>query len=169
VTAPRTGVRGTVVGIADMRISSDPAERLVTFALGSCLGIALFDPVARVGALAHVMMPSAGFDPQRADRSPLAFVDSGVPLLFREGYRAGAVKERMIVSVAGGATAADRQEEDRFQIGKRNVLMLRRLLWKNDVLIHAHDLGGVRMSRTMMLTIGTGEVRVRVNGSERRL
>jgi chemotaxis protein CheD len=155
-----------VVGVADVRISNDASERLITYALGSCLGIAVHDPVARVGGLLHVMLPTGAIDPAKMAAKPAMFVDSGVPLLFKECYRLGAVKERMIVKVAGGAHAGAREEDDRFQIGKRNVLALRKLLWKNGVMIHAQDTGGVQTSRTMWLDLATGAVTLKVNGVE---
>ena len=169
MSAPAAPVRTTVVGLGTMAVSTDACERLITYALGSCLGVALYDPLARVGGLAHVMMPSSTMDPERARESPLAFVDSGVPALFRECYRAGAAKDRLLVKVAGGATTAAEGDADQFQIGKRNLLMLRRLLWRNEVLIHAHDVGGVRISRTMTLAVASGDVMVRANGVDRRL
>ena len=146
MSAPVAPLRTTVVGLGAMSVSSHPGDRLITYALGSCLGVALYDPVARVGGLAHVMMPSSAMDAERARESPLAFVDSGIPALFRECYRAGAAKERLMVKVAGGATTAAEGDYDQFQIGKRNLLMLRRLLWRNEVLIYSHDVGGVRIA-----------------------
>src|SRR5690606_33471231 len=94
-----------VVGMADLRVSNSPDERLVTYALGSCLGIAVYDPTARVGGLLHVMLPLSSTDMARAAENPALFVDTGVPELFRSCYRLGASKQRMIVRVAGGASA----------------------------------------------------------------
>jgi chemotaxis protein CheD len=158
-----------VVGVGALRLSADPAERLVTYALGSCLGIAIHDPVARVGGLLHAMLPNSLIDAEKARNTPAMFVDTGVPLLFRESYKLGARKERMIVKVAGGAAAGADESADQFQIGKRNVLALRKLLWKNGVLLHAHDVGGVQTSRTVYLDVGTGVLTVRSNGSETQL
>lgn len=148
-----------VVGIADMRLSTSADDELVTYALGSCLGISLFDPVSRVGGLLHVMLPDSGIDEARAEDNPSVFVDTGVPQLFKRCYAAGAAKERLQVVVAGGAyTGAG--EADHFQIGQRNVTMLRRLLWKNGVLIHKQDVGG-REARTMSLSMQSGQVRLK--------
>ncbi|MCS6861095.1 MAG: chemotaxis protein CheD [Abditibacteriales bacterium] len=157
-----------IVGVADMKVSSHPDDVLITYALGSCLGIAIHDPVARVGGLLHVMLPLSTIDPAKAKENPYMFVDTGVPRLFIECYKAGAKKERLVVKVAGGASLQGHGEEDHFQIGKRNFLMLRKLFWKNGVLINAHDVGG-QDSRTMSLHIGSGEVLLRANGQERRL
>lgn len=158
-----------VVGMADVQVSADPGERLVTYALGSCLGIAVYDPVARVAGLLHVMLPTAALDAEKARTNPAMFVDTGVPALFKACYARGAVKQRMVVKVAGGAHAGLDEQQDRFQIGKRNMLTLRQLLWKNGVLIEAHDTGGYQLSRTMSLDVDTGAVLLKTNGKESTL
>ncbi len=152
-----------IIGVADMKVSKTPGDLLITYALGSCLGIAIYDPVACVGGLLHVMLPVSTIDPAKAAENPYMFVDTGVPKLFVECYKAGAHKPRLIVKVAGGASL-NRTEEDQFQIGKRNLVMLRKLLWKNGVLLQAHDVGGTH-SRTMALEIGSGKVTIKANGT----
>jgi len=158
-------VRPTIVGMADVKVSNTPGDTLITYALGSCLGIVVHDPVARVAGLLHVMLPSSLIDEAKAKLQPAMFVDSGVPLLFKECYRLGARKERMTVSVAGGSFSGRSASDDAFQIGKRNMLTLRKLLWKNGVLIHADDTGGVQQSRTMSIVVSSGLVQLRTNGT----
>jgi chemotaxis protein CheD len=154
-----------IVGIADMQVSADPADLLITYALGSCLGITVHDPVVGVGGLLHVMLPEASIDAQKARENPLMFVDLGVPLLFRRAYALGAKKERIVAKVAGGATTGPTDAEDRFQIGKRNFVKLRELFWKNGVMLSGHEVGG-RVSRTLSLNVGTGEVVLKADGLE---
>lgn len=158
-----------IIGIAEMAVSSAGGERLVTYALGSCLGVCVHDPVAGVGGLLHVMLPSSEIDPQKAQRNPCMFVDTGVPELFRAAYRAGAQKERLVVKVVGGAACGDGDQPDSFQVGKRNVLTLKKLLWKNGVILRAEDVGGQRLSRSVFLQVATGEVLVKTNGRESTL
>jgi len=146
-----------IVGVGGMYVSNARGDRLVAHALGSCLGVAVFDPVARVGGLLHVPLPSSSDDQARSRGRPLEYVDTAVPALFRDCYRLGAAKQRLRVAVAGGASAGD-TIADGFQIGKRNLIMLRKLLWKNGVLIHAHDVGGTRVWRTISLDVATGRV-----------
>ena len=160
-----TPLRPTIVGMADVKVSNTPGDTLITYALGSCLGIVVHDPVARVAGLLHVMLPSSLIDETKAKLQPAMFVDSGVPLLFKECYRLGARKERMTVSVAGGSFSGRSASDDAFQIGKRNMLTLRKLLWKNGVLIHADDTGGVQQSRTMSIVVSSGLVQLRTNGT----
>jgi chemotaxis protein CheD len=153
-----------IIGIADMKVTSDPEDILVTYALGSCLGVAIYDPVARVGGLLHVMLPMSTIDPVKATENPCMFVDTGVPLLFHRTYKAGAARERLLIRVAGGANVSG-SVEDRFEIGKRNFLVLRKLLWRNGLLLKSHDVGG-HHSRTMALYLNIGQVTVKANGVE---
>ncbi len=157
-----------VIGVADMKVSRTVGDVLITYALGSCLGILVHDPVAQVGGLLHVMLPDSSIDPLKAQANPAMFVDTGVPKLFKACYELGAKKERMIVKVAGGAHQGTDESADRFQIGKRNAVQLRQLLWKNGVMIKAQDVGGIQLSRTVSLEIGSGDVVIKLNGGESR-
>ena len=145
-----------VVGVADMKICATPGELVVTHALGSCLGIAIHDPVAQVGGILHVTLPLSSMAPDKAKANPYMFVDTGLPRFFREAYAAGAVKERLVVKVAGGANL-NSDHNDRFAIGKRNRIVLRKLFWKNSILVDGEDVGG-DSPRTMYLEVGSGAV-----------
>jgi chemotaxis protein CheD len=156
-----------VVGLGAMDVTSATDATLVTYALGSCLGVAVYDPVARVGGMLHAMMPRSEIDVARADERPALFVDTGIPALFRACYALGARKDRLVVRLAGGASIHG-ADEDQFQIGKRNLLMARQLFWKNGVLVHAQDVGGSAW-RTMTLHIRSGTVVVRSGRTDRQL
>ena len=157
-----------IIGVADMRVSANPGDILATYALGSCLGITLYDSVAKVGGMAHIMLPLSTGDPGKAALKPLMFVDTALPKLFIACYKAGAKKQRIIVKVAGGAAPLDTGRGDYFEIGKRNFIVLRKVLWKNGVLLKASDVGG-KQSRTMTLNIATGEVTLKSNGVRKTL
>ncbi len=158
-----------VVGMADLKVSSSADDRIITYALGSCLGVVAYDAVAGVGGMLHVMMPESEIDKKKAEANPYMFVDTGIPQLFKQCYALGAKKERMEVRVAGGAYQGEDESMDRFQIGKRNFIALRKLLWKNGVMIKASDVGDVQRSRTMALAVGSGRVTVKCNGVEQAL
>lgn len=157
-----------VVDVADLKVCAQQGDSIITYALGSCLGITIFDPESRVGGMLHAMLPQSTIDPKKAAENPFMFVDTGVPRLFHECYRIGAQKQRLVVKVAGGACARGNEQDDYFQIGKRNMVMLRKLLWKNGVLITAHDVGG-SSPRTMSLDIDTGDVYIKSNGNAWKL
>jgi chemotaxis protein CheD len=162
--AVAVAARPVIVGMADLKVSGNAHDTLITYALGSCLGIVAHDPVVGVAGLLHVMLPNSQIDDVKAKEQPFMFVDTGVPMLFRECYRLGAKKERMTIIVAGGSFSGRGDGDDTFQIGKRNLLTLRKLLWKNGVLIHADETGGMQQSRTMSVNVATGVVQLRTNG-----
>ncbi len=153
------------VGIAEIALSTSSEDEIVTHALGSCLGIVVYDPIAVVGGMLHVMLPLSTIDPAKAKANPAMFVDTGVPKLFMESYKLGAKKERLIVSVAGGAAVGSAERSDFFEIGKRNMIMLRKLLWKNGVILKGTDVGGAS-SRQLRLHLSDGRVLVRSEGTE---
>lgn len=150
-----------VVGVADMLASNDARAELATHSLGSCLGLAIYDPIQRVGGLLHVMLPDSRIDPAKAASSPYMFVDTGVPRLFHAVYAFGGDKGRLIVRVAGGAQFLD--QSNLFNIGERNTEHLFALLARNGVSVHAHDVGG-RSSRTLRLDMSTGGLSIYTPG-----
>jgi chemotaxis protein CheD len=154
-------VNNLVVGIGDCQVSKDANSVLVTYALGSCIGVMIHDPVTNIGGLLHFMLPESSLDPVKAEKNPCMFADTGIPLLFRSAYQLGADKKRLIVTVAGGAQMMDTQGT--FNIGKRNCLAMRKILWKAGVMVNAEYLGGM-VSRTVRLEVGTGKFMLREAG-----
>ncbi len=152
-----------VVGVADMVVSNDPGAELVTYSLGSCLGITLYDPGMKIGGLLHVMLPDSTIDAAKAARLPYMFVDSGVPRLFQAVYNLGAERRRLTLKVAGGAQMLD--EQGIFNIGERNHQALSGLLARNGYAIHARDVGGLS-SRTLRLDLTTGKVTIKTPGAD---
>ncbi len=90
------------MGISDCKVSRNPGDVLVTYALGSCICLAVYDPQAKVGGLLHFMLPDSSLDAAKAKETPAMFADTGIPLLFKSCYAQGAEKKRMIVKVAAG-------------------------------------------------------------------
>jgi len=153
-----------VVGIADMKVSGCLEDVVVTYALGSCLGVCIYDPVAQVGGILHAMLPKGTASPERAQSNPARFVDTGLPLLFKGAYALGAEKARTIVYAVGGAHMGPVDQPDNFRIGERNFVELKRMLWRNCVVLHDQDVGG-NVSRTVSLSIATGAVSIK-SGSD---
>ena len=154
-----------IVGISDVRVSNNIGDVLVTYALGSCIGVAVYDPVARVGGLLHYMLPDSTLDPEKAKEKPAMFADTGIPQLFKACYQLGAEKKRMIVKIAGGASILD--DTNYFRIGQKNIMALRKIFWKNNVLIDKEDTGK-NFNRTVRLHIGSGQVLVKTSGENPR-
>lgn len=157
------GITTLTVDISDMRVSNNPNEILVTYSLGSCVGLTLYDAVAGVGGLIHCMLPMAKIDPEKARVRPFMFVDTGVSQLMTTLFEMGAQRKNMVAKVAGAGSPLGREET--FRIGQRNYTILRKLLWKNSILIDAEDIGGAK-ARTMYLYMADGLVTVKSEGKE---
>jgi len=152
-----------VVGVGDMKISNDPGAVLVTYSLGSCIGLVIYDPVAKVGGLLHYMLPESKIDGVKAQKNPYMFGDTGIPLLFKGTYKLGAKKNRLKIMVVGGAQILD--QEGVFNIGKRNYTLLRKLFWKNSVMIDYENVGG-QVNRTIKLKLKNGEAWLKMPGMD---
>lgn len=155
---PQVGSRRRNVGIAEFAISEDVEETLVTHSLGSCIGVALHDPRAHIAGLVHCMLPLSRMNPARALENPCVFTDTGVGTLLQEMFDRGAKRELIVAKVAGAASSLD--EGGFFRIGERNYAVLRKILWKNGILIASEDVGGAS-TRTLFLETGTGRVVVK--------
>jgi chemotaxis protein CheD len=160
--APSTWVipqakKSLVVGVADMVASNDPSAQLVTYSLGSCLGITVYDPLKKVGGLLHLMLPDSTINLEKAASEPFMFVDTGLPRLFKAVYSLGGDRTRVVVQVAGGAQFFDAQRS--FNIGERNCDAAQALLARNGYSIHARDTGGTS-SRTLRMDLSTGVVSI---------
>jgi len=154
------------VGISDMKATDRPNDVLVTYSLGSCIGLTLFDPVAGVGGMIHCMLPLSNIDRATADRNPYMFTDTGVPALLQAIFDMGAERRRLAAKVAGAASLLD--EKGMFRIGERNYTVLRKILCKNDILVAAEDVGGT-VARTMYLYMQTGRTMIKSGSREMEL
>ena len=152
-----------IVDIADFAVTDKPEATITTHSLGSCIGVTIWDPETKVGGMIHYMLPDSTLSPDKAKIKPAMFANTGVPALFRAAFELGAVKNRLIIKVAGGSSLLD--DNGTFNIGKRNYVMLRKLFWKNSLLIEGEDVGG-SVSRTLQLDVGTGRVTIRNRNGE---
>ncbi len=154
------------VGVADLQTSKDASRTIITYALGSCIGVTVWDPILRAGGMLHFMLPEAAISQLRAAENPSMFGDTGFPMLLDRVLALGARRERLIVCAAGGAEVL--ADEGHFRIGSRNRTLLRKLLWKHGMLLSADDTGGSH-SRTLSLRLADGSIIVRSQGKERAL
>ncbi len=152
-----------IVGISDIKISNNVNDVIITYALGSCIGISVYDPIAKVGGLLHYMLPDSTLDVNKAKDNPAMFADTGIPSLFKACYGLGAEKRRMIVKAAGGASILD--DTNFFRIGQKNIMAMRKIFWKNNVMITTEDTGA-NHNRTVRLDMATGKTFVRTSGGE---
>ncbi len=151
------------IGIGEYAISNDPEELLKSFALGSCVAIMVYDMENRIAALAHIALPDSSVNMAKGDHKPGYFVDTCLPKLLGELKKRGAVRKKAWIKLAGGANTMDEQRT--FDIGKRNVLAIKKYLWKMQLGTIAEDVGG-SVSRTVSFSVGTGEVNVTSGGDK---
>ena len=153
LTPPRS--ERVVIGIGEFTVTTSPGAEIVTHALGSCVAVCLWDTVSHVAGMLHFLLPEAKLNPDRAAKQPATFADSGIPLLFQAAYRAGAVKSRLRVQLLGGAAVT--AGPGGLDVGRRNGLIAKKLLWQNGVLVKGEALGGTD-SRTVSLFAADGRV-----------
>jgi chemotaxis protein CheD len=160
---PEQGPKQIIVDIAGLQVTDDPGAVLVTFALGSCIAVIVHDPIRHLGGMIHYMLPLSSASPEKAVQKPAMFADTGIPMLFEAIYALGARKQDLTVKVAGGGTLHD--DKGIFNIGPRNYTVLRKIFWKNNVLIAKEDVGGAK-SRTVRLYLADGRVTISSQGVE---
>lgn len=150
-----------IVGVSDMKVSNAPNDILVTYSLGSCIGIAVFDTVAKAGGLLHYMLPESSLDNAKATTRPFMFADTGIPRLFKSVYELGGIKSRMRVIMVGGSQVLD--QKGFFNIGKRNEMAARKLFHRNNVVVDFIDTGG-NGNRTIRLDVKDGKCWLKKSG-----
>lgn len=153
----------TTVNISDMAISQNREDKLITYSLGSCVGVSLYDSVVGVGSLIHCMLPLSKVDSQKAKIKPYMFVDTGLQMMLKEMFDRGATRQNIVAKVAGGAKLLDKKSL--FRIGERNYTVVRKILWKNNILLDGEDVGGT-ISRTVTLVMETGQTIIKSAGKE---
>jgi chemotaxis protein CheD len=147
-----------VIGIGELAVSRESELTIATHAVGSCIAVCVFDPVAGVAGMLHFLLPESTINPERAERHPAVFADTGIPLLFQTAYDHGLVKQRAIVRLVGGAEMPQ-NPTGWFNTGRRNLLAARALLWRNGVFVTAEDVGGTD-ARTVHMSVADGRLQV---------
>ncbi len=141
------------VGMADYKIACHP-NSLISYGLGSCVGIALYDSVTKIGGLAHIMLPDSS--QARNVENPAKFADTAIPLLLNDMLKAGAQKQRIIAKIAGGAQMFSFANiTEIMRIGERNTESVKNILRQASIQLIANDTGG-NFGRTIELRLDTG-------------
>ena len=150
------------VGISDARISTDPDAVIITHALGSCIGVTIYDPVRKMGGLLHFQLPQSKGYENSSPSTPFKYADTGFNILLDKLQSLGAHKNRVEVKIAGGAHKLS-TGNDSFNIGKRNYAAIRQTLWKKGMFINAQDIGG-NIPRTVYFSMADGTVTIKSQG-----
>jgi chemotaxis protein CheD len=154
------------VGIGEWKVSNQGEDVLKTYALGSCVAVCAYDESNRVAGLIHVALPEAKVNPQKAERLPGYFADTGLPMLLNEMLKKGAQRKNIRVKLAGGSSIMDQNRN--FDIGRRNTIAVKRYLWKNGLGVIKEDTGG-NASRTVAFQVADGVITISNAGKSWRL
>ena len=149
------------VGLADIKVSKNPAVLLCSLPLGACLGIILYEPRLKMGGLLHSLLPSSKTDPIRAAKCPAMFIDSGLDAMLKKLMELGAAKENLHTYVVGGAQILD--DATVFNIGRKNYEFFVNLVNNTGLSIHGEDVGG-NVNRSVSIELGSGEVFIKQTG-----
>lgn len=147
------------VDIAMMKVARAP-EQLYSLGLGSCIGVAIYDPAAKVGGLIHILLPTAqGFENGNHVRTK--FADSGITDLVAAVIKAGASRARLKAKIAGGASMfITNGTSSVHEVGKRNIQSSKDTLKMLGIDLIAHDTGGNK-GRTIIFDIETGQLTIK--------
>jgi chemotaxis protein CheD len=123
----------------------------------------VWEPIARIAGLLHFLLPDSKINPARARLEPEAFADSGIPRLFHDVYRLGGQKKRCTVRLVGGAEISGHAPDGVLNVGRRNILAARGILWRNGVMVEGEAVGGTT-ARSVILAAATGVLTIKANG-----
>ena len=153
------------VGIADMKIARREGV-LITYALGSCIGISLYDPAIKLAALLHIMLPEAG---NMSDMNVFKFADTGIEDLVKDIVRRGGNRGRLVAKIAGGAQMFSfGSKSTMIRVGERNVEATKRKLAQLRIPILAQDTGA-NYGRTVIFYPETGDFVIRAVGKPEKI
>ena len=149
------------VGIADMKIAQGSGI-LITYALGSCIGLCFHDPRLKLGALLHIMLP---LNMEAGRKNPLKYADTGIRETLRQLEAKGASKSRLTVKIAGGAKMFEVNGGNLGNIGQRNIESVHTILRKEGIRLMAEDVGG-KVARTLLFDVASGQGCIRSYGRQ---
>jgi len=149
------------VGMADLKVCHAP-DNLTTIGLGSCIGIALYDPVSKVTGLAHIMLPDST---QIRNNSNIAkFADTGIQKLYDDMIKAGAMRSRIRAKIAGGAKMFELSgASNTINVGERNAIACRNKLKQLGIPLLSEDCGK-NYGRTVELYSESGDFLIKAVG-----
>lgn len=147
------------IGIGELAVTKVPGEQLKTMALGSCIAVIMLDPIKKAIGMVHVALPDSSIDRLKAMGQPGYFADTGIPSLLMKMTELGCDSrgQGFIIKLAGGANILDAQGV--FNIGKRNLLSCKKVLYQMKLAAVAEDTGG-EISRTVQVFQDNGKIQI---------
>lgn len=125
---------------------------LITYALGSCIGICLYDAVVKVGALTHIMLP---LNMETGRKNPMKYADTGIRETLKEMESKGASRSRITAKIAGGAKMFEVSSGSLGNIGQRNIESVHMTLKRENIRLLKEDVGGT-VARTLLFDVASG-------------
>jgi chemotaxis protein CheD len=156
-----------VLGVGEWGVSHSRGEIIKTLSLGSCVAVICSDVVRQIAGMVHVALPDSSLAKETVVKRPGYCADTGIEILFQALLRLGCPMRpgQVQVKLVGGATILD--PHGTFNIGKRNVLAIKKLLWAKGLGPMAEEVGG-HISRTVSVAVDTGLVHIQTPGQEPR-
>ena len=149
------------VGIADMKLAKGNGM-LITYALGSCIGLCFLDPMVHLGALLHIMLP---LNMEAGRTHPLKYADTGIRETLRQMESQGARRSRITVKIAGGAKMFEVSGGSLGNIGQRNIESVHTILNKEGIRLTDEHVGGT-VARTLLFDVASGKACIRSYGKQ---
>ena len=149
-----------IVNISDMAVTNRSNDTLITYALGSCIGLAVYDQKNKVGGMIHYQLSDSSIE-KTSDLNICKYADTGIPYLFQQVEKLGGTVGNLIVKAAGGAVIT--MERDFFQIGRKNYIALRKILWQYNLFLGGEDTGG-KVEKNLVLEMATGQTYTKSRG-----
>jgi len=148
-----------IVGVGEMAVSGNPNTIIKTYGLGSCVAVIVMDKINSIVGMVHIALPDSKIDRGISERRPGYFANTGIPALIDLMIANGSIQNTggMVVKLAGGAQTMD--SDNIFEIGKRNIAAINRVLWMNNMRPVSTDLGG-NLSRTVSVCVASGMVKI---------
>lgn len=153
----------TKAGMAELKVAKAPGK-IAAMGLGSCVAICAYDPVIKVGGIAHVMLPLSSM--AEGDKNRAKFADTAIPFLLEELKKMGAESSRLDIKLVGGAEMFISEiKNERFKIGERNLQVVEDTCHKLGLKISGRCVGG-NTGKSVTINLENGEVQVKtINGT----
>ncbi len=146
------------VGMADYKVGRAPAM-IISYGLGSCIGVTLYDSVTKIGGLLHIMLPDS--TQARSNENPAKFADTGIDIMLKDLLALGASRSRLIAKIAGGAQMFQfANATDIMRVGQRNADAVKKVLGEFNIRLVAEDTGG-NYGRTVQIDLETGSYKIK--------
>ena len=139
------------VGIADMKMAKSSGV-LITYALGSCIGICLHDPGIKLGAMVHIMLP---LNMEEGRKNTMKYADTGIRETLRQMEAKGASRARITARIVGGAKMFEINGGNLGNIGQRNIESVRMDQKREGIRLLKEDVGG-SVARSLLFDVASG-------------